>query len=209
MLPAAAALERILEDTGYLALAATTPGGVDAGDLLHAIDRVRQVVEDGGSLADAADALEADREATNEVESLPLEPGRTDVVRLMNLHKAKGLEADVVFLADPLGGFKPRVDVHIERAELKARGLVEARSQRARSPDAETLLGEHADWAAHEAAELPYLQAEEDRLLYVAATRARQMLVVSRWTGNASNAAWGSARCASWDRRANCRSRQR
>ena len=58
-------------------------------------------VEDGGNLADAADALEADSEASNEVESLPLEPGRTDVVRLMNLHKAKGLEADVVFLADP------------------------------------------------------------------------------------------------------------
>ena len=64
VLPAAAALERILEDTGYLALAATTPGGVEAGDLLHAVDRVRQVVEEGGSLADAADALEADCEDT-------------------------------------------------------------------------------------------------------------------------------------------------
>ena len=72
VLPAAAALERILEHTGYLALAATTPGGVEAGDLLHAVDRVRHVVEGGGSLADAADALEADREAANEVESLPL-----------------------------------------------------------------------------------------------------------------------------------------
>ena len=108
--------------TGYLALAATTPGGVEAGDLLHAVDRVRQVVEDGGSLADAADALEADREATSEVESLPLEPGRTDVVRLMNLHKAKGLEANVVFLADPAGGVKPRVDVHIERRGQQAGG---------------------------------------------------------------------------------------
>ena len=87
ILPAAAALDRILEDTGYPALAATTPGGVDAGDVLHAVDRVRQVIERGGSLADTADALEADREATNEVESLPLEPGRTDVVRLMNLHR--------------------------------------------------------------------------------------------------------------------------
>ena len=119
--PPAGALERILEHSGYLALAATTPGGVDAGDVLHAVDRVRQVVEDGGSLADAADALEADREATSEVESLPLEPGRTDVVRLMNLHKAKGLEADVVFLADPAGGVKPRVDVHIERTRLNRR----------------------------------------------------------------------------------------
>ena len=122
MLPAAAALDKILEHSGYLALASTTPGGVEAGDLLHAVDRVRQVVEEGGSLDDAADALEADSEFTNEVESLPLEPGRTDVVRLMNLHKAKGLEADVVFLADPLGGMKPRVDVHIERKGDKALG---------------------------------------------------------------------------------------
>ena len=122
MLPAGAALDKILEHTGYLALAATTPGGVEAGDLLHAVDRVRQVLEDGGNLADAADALAADSEASNEVESLPLEPGRTDVVRLMNLHKAKGLEADVVFLADPCGGMKPRVDVHIKRDGAKALG---------------------------------------------------------------------------------------
>ena len=82
-------------------------------------------MEEGGSLADAADALEADSEATNEVESLPLEPGRTDVVRLMNLHKAKGLEANVVFLADPAGGLTPRVDVHIERTELEGARMVE------------------------------------------------------------------------------------
>ena len=69
-----------------------------------------------------AESLEGDREAANEVESLPLEPGRTDVVRVMNLHKAKGLEADVVFLADPNGGYGLGVDVHIERTGLKAQG---------------------------------------------------------------------------------------
>jgi ATP-dependent helicase/nuclease subunit A len=192
MLPAAAALDRILEDTGYLALAATTPGGVDAGDILHAVDRVRQVVEDGGSLADAADALEADGEAANEVESLPLEPGRTDVVRLMNLHKAKGLEADVVFLADPAGGFTPRVDVHVERSELKARGWLQVVRKSEGSFNA-PVLGEHVDWPAHAAAERPYLDAEQDRLLYVAATRAREMLVVSRSTGcTRGTPAWGA-----------------
>jgi cytochrome c oxidase subunit 2 len=36
VLPTAGALERILEASGYLALAGTTPGGVDAGDVLHA-----------------------------------------------------------------------------------------------------------------------------------------------------------------------------
>jgi ATP-dependent helicase/nuclease subunit A len=190
ILPAAGALDRILEDTGYLALAATTPGGVDAGDVLHAVDRVRRVVEEGGSLADAADALEADSEATNEVESLPLEPGRTDVVRLMNLHKAKGLEADVVFLADPAGGLTPRADVHIERAGLKALGWLKI-VRKNESSFKETLLGEHADWPAHEVAELPYLLAEEDRLLYVAATRAREALVVSRSIEKQRTPAWG------------------
>ena len=190
LLPAAAAFERILEDTGYLALASTPPGGVDAGNLLHAVDRVRQVVEGGGSLANAADALEADSESTSELESLPLEPGRTDVVRLMNLHKAKGLEANVVFLADPAGGVRLWVDVHIERTDLKARGWLKI-VRKSEGSYAGKLIGEHVDWPVCEAAELPYLQAEEDRLLYVATTRAREMLVVSRWMGRTTYPAWG------------------
>lgn len=190
ILPGAATLDRILEHSGYLASAATTPGGVDAGDILHAVDRVRQVVEGGGSLADAADALEEDREATNEIESLPLEPGRTNVVRLMNLHKAKGLEADVVFLADPAGGLTPRVDVHIERTEMGALGWLKI-VRTSEGSFAAKVLGEHADWPNYEAAELPYLQAEEDRLLYVAATRAREALVVSRSTEKLRFPAWG------------------
>ena len=129
MLPAGAALDKILEHTGYLALAATTPGGVEAGDLLHAVDRVRQVLEDGGNLADAADALAADSEASNEVESLPLEPGRSDVVRLMNLHKAKGLEANVVFLADPMRRYEaPGGRPHQARRRAGAR-LVQGREE--------------------------------------------------------------------------------
>jgi ATP-dependent helicase/nuclease subunit A len=190
VLPAAGALERILEASGYLALAATTPGGVDAGDVLHAVDRVRQVVETGGSLADAADALEADREATSEVESLPLEPGRADVVRLMNLHKAKGLESNVVFLADPAGSVQPWVDVRIERDGLQARGWLKIISKSDTSRK-ETLIGQHADWDTHEQAELPYVVAQEDRLLYVAATRAREMLVVSRRADKPGDGAWG------------------
>jgi len=42
------------------------------------------------------------------------------------------------------------------------------------------LIAHPADWADHEAAEMAYVNAEETRLLYVAATRARELLVVSR-----------------------------
>ena len=97
----------------------------------------------------------------------------------------------MVFLADPAGGFSPRVEVHIERADRDALGWFEI-VRKNETTRGGKLLGEHADWAAHAAAELPYRQAEEDRLLYVAATRARSMLVVSRWTGKAMYPAWGA-----------------
>jgi len=189
MMPVGAALERILEHTGYLALAATSPGGVEAGDLFHAIDRVRRVVEDGLSLIDAAAALEDDAEESSEVESLPLEPGRGDVVRLMNLHKAKGLEAPVVFLADPCGGVGRWADVRIIRDGVSARGYFQLTREFGRS---KKVVAEPAGWAGYEAEELRYLDAEESRLLYVAATRARDALVVGRWAkvGGKSKRAW-------------------
>ena len=178
-LPAAAATERILERTGFLALAATgTPGGADAGDLLHAVDRVRQIAEDGGTLAEAAAALTREIEGSD-VESLPLEPGRSDVVRVMNLHKAKGLEAPVVFLADPgTSGGSRGVDLRIERDGDRAVGFL--RFVRRRN-FAETILGEPDGWADRAAVERQFLDCEEDRLRYVAATRAMYLLVVSRW----------------------------
>ena len=181
VLPIAAAIERILEDSGFLAIAATSPAGVEAGDLLHAVDRVRMVAEHGGSLADAADALDEDLESIGDVESLPLEPGRTDVVRLMNLHKAKGLEAPVVFLADPCTAPYRGVSRRIVRDGLTARGWFVI--DKSRADGTRTYgkpLAHPADWDTHEAEELAFLDAEETRLLYVGATRARDMLVVGR-----------------------------
>ncbi len=181
-------------DTGYLALAATSPGGVEAGDLLHAIDRVRAVVEAGFSLLDAAEALDDDAEESNEVESLPLEPGRRNVVRLMNLHKAKGLEAAVVFLADPCGGYDPKVDVRIvrDRSGGSAVGYLQIKAKFGEHKT--KLVAEPADWPAHDAEERKYLDAEAERLLYVAATRARDVLVVGRWAKlpGGGTRAWGA-----------------
>lgn len=179
ILPVGAAVERILEDSGYLALAATTPGGVEAGDLLHALDRVRSIVESGYTLADAADALEPDADESSEVESLSLEPGRTDAVRVMNLHKAKGLEAPVVFLANPLSTVRPRVDARIIRDGARALGYFKITKDV--GAHGQKTIGEPEGWDRYEADELEYLRAEEKRLLYVAATRAKDLLVLGRW----------------------------
>lgn len=180
-LPAPAAVERVLEATGLLATtAAGSPGGAEAGDLLHAVDRIRQVTEEGGTLADAAEALIEDLSSA-EVESVPLEPGRTNVVRVMNLHKAKGLEAPVVFLADPLHGGIDRIDVRVVRDGPSALGYFEL--SRPKGEYGRTRLGRPADWEDHENRERAYVEAEQRRLLYVAATRARDLLVVSRPAG--------------------------
>ena len=127
---------------------------------------------------------------SSEVESLPLEPGQTDVVRVMNLHKAKGLEAPVVFLADPCGGFKPRVDIRIIRDGSPRRGYFsitedwgQHRERCWPNPPVGTQLKQE---------EQTYLDAEEHRLLYVSATRARDLLVVGRWanSGGGGVRAW-------------------
>ncbi len=187
-LPLPAAVESMLEGTGWLSLAATTPGGARAGHLLQAIDEVRQIVESGGGLADAAEALVREDESADS-EALPLEPGRRDVVRLMNLHKAKGLEAPVVILADPLNAFDFPAVTRIERDGAASRGhlrLVRKREGRF----GETTLAQPLDWEVHEAEETKYLEAERARLLYVSGTRAGDLLVVCRVDNPAKNKAW-------------------
>jgi ATP-dependent helicase/nuclease subunit A len=188
-LPPGAAVDQILDETGLLALAATTPDGPGAGDLLQAVDRVRQVTEVGGNLAEAAQAIDEDAPLSTEIESLPLEPGRQDVVRVMNLHRVKGLEAAVVFLADPCHGFVFPPDVRVVREGARARGFMRIEWQ-AEEGFGKRLIGLPADWNTHESVEQRYRDAEVTRLLYVAGTRARDLLVVGRWGKAPGNKAW-------------------
>jgi ATP-dependent helicase/nuclease subunit A len=179
VLPAGAAVEKILERTGLLARAAAESfAGGEAGKLIFAVDCLRAVAEQGASLAEAVDVLES-RLGAGESDAPALEPGRRDVVRVMNLHKAKGLEAQVVFLADPLSGVEPRAEVRVIREAGRSTGFL--RVTRKRGEYQREVIAEPANWAQHEQAELQYVVAEEIRLLYVAATRPKETLVVSRW----------------------------
>jgi ATP-dependent helicase/nuclease subunit A len=188
--PAGAAIELILEESGLLAkAAAASAGGGEAGKLVYAVDCLRAACETGLTLADAVSALEEVGE-DDESDAPVLEPGRRDVVRVMNLHKAKGLEGKVVFLADPLAGVKPRTSLHITREAGKALGYLTI--VRENGGWTKETLALPAGWEALEATELAFQAAEETRLVYVAATRARETLIVSQWAGKPGNStpAW-------------------
>jgi ATP-dependent helicase/nuclease subunit A len=134
---------------------------------------------EGLHVADFASAVKWLQEAmAREIEPLSLLLGESDVVRVMNLHKAKGLEASVVILAAPweYGDHDP--SLHVDRmggGESSGYFLVSKKTGDYTSK----VISHPPDWDGKSAEERRYTDAERSRLLYVAATRARQLLVVT------------------------------
>src|SRR5690606_20015053 len=157
-----------------------------AGALVYVLDALRVAALEGEtSLPDAIEVLE--QALAQEVEA-PLSPGAEDVVRLMNLHKAKGLEAKVVVLAYPAAGREHEPERRVMRdADGRAVGYMPIK-------DVTRLFGgviaRPLDWDAHARAEALFLDAEKVRLLYVAATRAAEELVVSRCVMTKEKSFW-------------------
>lgn len=188
-LPADVVVGAIVSDLGLLPyLAAGESGGSNAGALAYTLSAVRQAGMGGdSSLRAALDALE-EALAAEDAEA-PLQPGREDVVRVMNLHKAKGLEAKVVILAHPTGHKVYEPSEHIERPEDgEAYGglLIEEKAagfQRIR-------LAAPLNWDEMAAREALFMADEKVRLLYVAATRAREELVISYCAKTQKKSPW-------------------
>lgn len=174
------ALEKICEASGLTAyLAASELGSTRAGNIYKMIDILRVREQDGGlSFGEAAELLD-ELVSLRDVEEMSLMPGRKDAVRIMNIHKAKGLEAPVVFLAHPLGMKPFPPDRHIERtgvAKPKGYFLVQKKyDYQSRT------LSQPAGWDAQAENEKLYADAEEERLLYVASTRAENALIISTY----------------------------
>jgi ATP-dependent helicase/nuclease subunit A len=189
--PADVVVGRIADDLGLLAYAAAGElGSIRAGALAFVLDAVRSSgLEGDTSLTGAQEALAAAL-AAEEAEA-PLEPGRRGVIRLMNLHKAKGLEAPVVVLAAPFGNKAYAIKRHLERTpEGRARGWLVV--QQKDSFNSIKTVARPRGWADKEERERVFEDAEDLRLLYVAVTRAGHELVVSRPPKNPEGSPWGA-----------------
>ncbi|MCX6569343.1 MAG: UvrD-helicase domain-containing protein [Candidatus Aminicenantes bacterium] len=190
--PPSAALEMILQRSGLLNhLATAEMGSSRAGNVLKLVEALRgRESEDMTSFAAAVEFME-EWVGAQPVEEMSLTPGRRNAVRLMNLHKAKGLEAPVVWLANPAGVHDFEPDKHIRRAGANGKPRGHFRFTKPIGFQTKT-LSQPVGWEESAAEEKRYEEAEENRLMYVAATRARDLLVVSAYAGDlGERKAWG------------------
>jgi ATP-dependent helicase/nuclease subunit A len=119
--------------------------------------------------------LIADREAGRSSESreseAPMEGEGMDAIRLMTIHRAKGLEFAVVVVADLGRSVRPASEL----LRVTADGRIGLRLARAGTPGREPAWSYREIGEARRAAQ----DSEERRLFYVAMTRARERLVLS------------------------------
>lgn len=187
-LPAAAAIERVAADLGLIARAcAAEEGDAHAGSLLKAIELLRSVP--GQLSGDYVGALTRLVEHAEQHDGVTVRPTVDAPVRLMNLHQCKGLEAPFVFLVDPAGEVQHDVGVHIDRSGERPCGYLAIHGPRRSDYGPSPLLAHPPGWNQWAEREQQFLDAESNRLLYVAATRAGVKLVVSQRDGtrNKSN----------------------
>ncbi|MBV8772249.1 MAG: hypothetical protein JO166_07975 [Deltaproteobacteria bacterium] len=164
--PFADTISRLLQATRAHAGFAIWPTGEQAlANIARLMDQARRFESrGGGSFRSFIDQLERDADAGNLTEAPLVEEG-TEGVRLMTVHGAKGLEFPVVILADiTCNEIREEAQRHID----PERGLCAVRIAGCASQD---LLDHSED-------ELRREREEAIRLLYVAITRARDLLVV-------------------------------
>src|SRR5262249_5007925 len=108
---------------------------------------------------------------------MSLQPRQAHVTRLMTLHGAKGLEASVVCLADPTGRWRPTRNYAVDRETTPPRGHFRV-CKRIGEHHVEEIARPRA-WLEIQEIEKKFEDAEQIRSLYVAATRAKDLFVVS------------------------------
>jgi ATP-dependent helicase/nuclease subunit A len=162
--PVAEILKRFLDATYYRAALRLAPGG----ERPHRnVDKLLADAHRSGlvSVGEFLEYVGALRDVAARESEAPVEAG--GAVQLMTVHKAKGLEFPVVVIADAAhGGGRARPTILVESG-LGA--LLDVRQDEARPAMHQWATLRHSDME----------EAEDKRLLYVAATRAREKLLIS------------------------------
>lgn len=187
-LPPVAAIERVLADLGLTASAATrSAANVHAGSLAKAVELLRKAQTEAYSINDLVAYLRTLVDGEELHDGMAAIPAAQVPVRIMNLHQVKGLEAPLVFLADPTGKSEHGATLHIDRSEARTRGYLAIHGP-SRGFGRGPLLACPANWERLAEEEDKFYAAERKRLNYVAATRAGQRLTVTlRTKGNQWN----------------------
>jgi ATP-dependent exoDNAse (exonuclease V) beta subunit len=163
--PIADTILQLLEATRAHAGIAIWPNGEQAlANVLRMVDLARRFEAGGASSFRGFVERLRDQAERNEAADAPVLEDGSEGVRIMTVHKAKGLEFPVVVLADPTVAHTGKPSRHLE----PERGLCLV-----------PLAGcVPAELREREAEVLERDAAESIRLTYVAATRARDLLVV-------------------------------
>lgn len=188
MFSAATAFNRIVDDLGVLPYVSTLPAGsVRAGTLVRMLQLLHGDPAASSSWAELCRLIEhmlADRG----METSSLYAGGNQAVRIMNLHKAKGLEASVVFLACPCGESDHDATQYVDRSADPAAGYFTI--SKSIGEFKKEVIAQPLGWGEMNERERIFSNAEKDRLLYVAATRPKQMLVISLYPDHPAKCPW-------------------
>jgi len=176
--PPMVALERIASEAGLFVLAAAQPeGNVAAGSLSKALELLRDFQTEVPTASRLVARLERWVSQKEKHDGAPAAALSSSAARIMNLHKVKGLQGKVVFLAEPEGKWEPPVKLHVDRTGATVRGYLAFYNDETHPHP--RLLAAPWNWDELEKREKAFLDAEENRLFYVAATRAEEQLVIS------------------------------
>ena len=164
---------RALEQSGYVEYLLALSDGERRLANVHKLLRVarRHEASEGRDLRGFLDHVAHHQDGLSGAEpDAPVAAGETDAVRLMSIHAAKGLEFDVVCVADLGRAQNLGVGDLLVDGERVGVRLARLDGSQATPALAWTELAEERRLAQAE---------EEDRILYVAMTRARERLLLS------------------------------
>jgi ATP-dependent helicase/nuclease subunit A len=172
-LPIARLLAEVLADSGFdAALQFEFLGDRKLANLWKLMDLARDYDRSGlFGLAEFVARLDDLVESQSREEQAATQPENADVIRLMSIHQAKGLEFPVVILPD--FGAEVGAARRVSTAWHPQLGCV------VKPPDEEPLPFPDIAWKFYEAAEEVADWREDLRTLYVACTRAEDYLILS------------------------------